>query len=134
MKRLLPLLIMLTIFTASALSVQSQNVGRVKGRVVDTEGTPIPKVQIVIQNSINSFNVTSNEDGYYEIQVPVGSYLINSEKLPGFAATRSAEVRVEPGKTVKVIIVPAVSTEGVLCILYVTDAPIKKKKRRKIRH
>ena len=133
MKRLLSFLTILMLFSIPALSVQTEKIGRLKGRVVDVAGMPIPKVQITIQSSIGSFNVTSNEDGYYEIEVPAGSYQISSEKLPGFAATRLAGVRVEPGKIVEVNLVPAVSSEGVLCSLYVTDAPIKKQKRRKRR-
>jgi len=134
MKKLSSLLTMLMLFSVSVWSAQTQNTGKLKGRVVDVAGMPIPKVQIIIQSSTDSFQVISNEGGFYEIEVPAGSYQISSEKLPGFAATKRAGVRVEPSKTVEVNIVPAVSSEGVLCSLYVTDAPIKKQKRRKRRH
>jgi hypothetical protein len=128
MKKFLSLLTILMLFSTPAPSVQTQNTGRLKGRVVDIAGVPIPKVQIIIQSPTDSFKVISNEDGYYEIQVPAGSYQVSSEKLPGFATTRRAGVRVEPGKIVEVNVVPAVSSEGVLCSLYVTDAPIKSRK------
>ncbi|HEY0082469.1 MAG TPA: carboxypeptidase-like regulatory domain-containing protein, partial [Pyrinomonadaceae bacterium] len=112
---------------------QTEEVGKLKGRVADIAGMPIPKVQITIRSAANSFNVPSNEDGYYEIEVPAGSYEVSSAKLPGFAATGRAGVRVEPGKMIELNILPAVSSEGVLCSLYVTDAPIKMQKRRKRR-
>lgn len=127
------MLITLALFPVSVLGVQTQNTGTLTGRVVDIVGASISKIQITIQSSAYSFKVTSNEDGYYEIEVPVGSYQISSEKLPGFAATRRAGVQVEPGKIVEVHIVPAISSEGILCSLYVTDAPIKKQRRRKRR-
>jgi Carboxypeptidase regulatory-like domain len=132
MKRLLSLSTILVLFSLPVLSVQTRDAGKLKGRVVDIAGMPIPKVQITIQSSTDSFKAISDEDGYFEIQVPFGSYEVSSEKLPGFAATKRAGVRVEPGRPVEVKIVPAVSTEGVLCSLYVTGAPAKKQKKRKL--
>lgn len=133
MNKLLSLLTVLVLLPASGFSVQAEKTGRLKGRVVDVAEMPIPKVQITIQSSVDSFNLTSNEDGYFEIEVPAGSYQISSEKLPGFAATKRDGVRVEAGKIVEVKIVPSVSNEGVLCSLHVTDTAIKKQKRRKNR-
>src|SRR5215211_6264851 len=133
MKKVLTSLTILALLPASAFSVQPEKTGRLKGRVVDVAEMPIPKVQITIQSPAYSFEVSSNEDGYFEIEVPAGTYQISSEKLPGFAATRRDGVRVEAGEIVEVKIVPAVSSEGVLCSLLVTDAPIEKQKRRKSR-
>lgn len=116
--------IMLMILFVSVPGIQTQNTGTLKGRVVEVAGMPIPKVQITTQSSTDSFKVTSNEVGFYEIRVPAGTYQISSEKLPGFAATKRAGVQVESSKIVEVNIVPVVSSEGVLCSLYVTDAPI----------
>lgn len=131
MKRFLSFSTIMVLFSQPGLSVQRQDVGKLKGRVVDIARMPIPKVQITIQNSTNSSKAISDEDGYFEVQVPVGSYEVSSEKLPGFAATRQSGVRVESGKLLEVRIVPAVSSEGVLCSLYVTDAPPRKQKKRK---
>ena len=133
MKKLLSLLTILVLLPIFAFSAQAGKTGRLKGRVVDVAEMPIPKVQITIQSPAYSFKLSSNEDGYFEIEVPAGSYQISSEKLPGFAATRREAVRVGAGETVEVKIVPAVSSEGVLCSLLVTDALIKKQKRRKNR-
>ena len=133
MKKILSLIIIVMLFCATALSIQTQSAGTLKGRVIDIAGMPIPKVRITVKSSTDTFNVTSNEDGYYEIDLPAGSYQIGSDKLPGFATTRRGGVRVEPSKIVEVNIVPAVSFEGALCILNVTDAPfevLRTKKRR----
>lgn len=133
MKKFLLMVTILSLFSLPAWSLPTQSAGKLKGRVVDIAGMPIPKVQIIIQSSKDSFTVTSSEDGFYEMEVPAGIYQISSERLPGFAGTMRAGVRVDPNKTVEVEIVPAVSSEGVLCSLYVTDAPIKKQKKRKRR-
>ena len=58
-------------------------------------------------------------------------YEVSSEKLPGFAATKQTGVRVERSKAVETNIVPDVSSEGVLCLLYVTAASAKRQKNRK---
>jgi Carboxypeptidase regulatory-like domain len=131
MKKLLSLVTILVLFSPSALSIQTQSAGTLKGRVVDVAGMPISKVCITIESSTETYNVTSNEDGYYETNIPAGIYQISSDRLPGFATTRRIGVRVEPGKIVEMNIVPAVSSEGVLCSLYITDAPIKSQKKRK---
>lgn len=131
MRKFLSLATILVLFSLPVLSVQTQDMGKLQGRVVDIAGMPIPKVQITIHSSTDSFKAISDEDGYFEIQVPVGSYEVSSEKLPGFAATKRAGVRVELRRPVDLNIVPAVSTEGVLCSLYVTGVPAKKQKKRK---
>jgi hypothetical protein len=130
MKKVL-LIAMLVIFSESALNAQTQHTGMLKGRVVDVAGMPIPKVRITILSSTDSFRVVSDEDGFYKIQVPLGSYQIISEELPGFTATKQTGVQVEADKTVVVNIVPAVSSRGVLCSLLITDGALRKQKRRK---
>ena len=121
----------LMVFSASVLSVPLQNTGWIKGRAVDPAGMPIPNVRITIQSSSDSFKAVSDENGYFEIQVPTGSYEVGSEKLPGFAATKRNGVRVEASKIVEIDIAPVVSTEGILCSLYITAAPTKKQRKRK---
>jgi hypothetical protein len=94
---------------------------------------PIPKVQITILNSTASFNVISDDDGKFEIDLPPGKYQVRSDKLPGFAAT-NRELTIETKKAAEVTIVPAISTEGVLCILTITaKATTKRPKRKKPR-
>ncbi|MCM3869227.1 MAG: carboxypeptidase-like regulatory domain-containing protein [Pyrinomonadaceae bacterium] len=134
MKKVLSLVTTVMLLCATALSIQTQSAGTLKGRVIDIAGMPIPKVRITVKSSTETFNVISNEDGCYEIDLPAGSYEIGSDKLPGFATTRREGVRVEPGKIVEVNIVPAVSFDGALCVLTITDAPFERPKKRKKRH
>ena len=70
----------------------------------------------------------SDDDGKFQIDLPPGEYEVRSDKLPSFAATKR-DLSVVINQTVEVTIVPAVSSEGVLCSLLVTSGPTKKPKR-----
>lgn len=86
-------------------------------------------MQVTVLNSIASFNVVSDDDGKFQIDLPPGRYEVRSDKLPGFATT-NRDLTVATNQTAEVTIVPAVSTEGVLCILRVTSGPTKNRKKR----
>jgi uncharacterized membrane protein len=128
MKRPISSFIALTL--CSCLVLAQQSTARFKGTVLDTAGMPIPNIQITVQNSTASFKAVSDDDGNFQIDLPPGEYELRSDKLPGFAATKR-NVSVANNQTAEVTIVPAVSTEGVLCILQVTSGPTKKPKKRK---
>jgi len=128
MKRVIPSLVALALCFVVALA--QQPTARLTGTVVDTAGMPIPKVQITVQNSTTSLNVASDENGKFHLDVPPGTYEVRSDKLPGFAAT-NRNVNVATNDTAEITIVPAVSEEGVLCILRITSGPTKKPKPRR---
>ena len=128
MKRLISSLIGLTL--CSCLLLAQQPTARLKGTVLDTAGMPIPKVQITVQNSTASFKVVSDDDGKFQIDLPPGAYEVRSDKLPGFAAT-NRNLSVATNQAAEITIVPAVSSEDVLCSLLVTSGPTKKPRRRK---
>jgi len=130
MKTLVSLLVALALSLGAVLAQQAT--AQLKGTVVDTAGAAIQKVEITVQNSTASFKAVSDENGKFELDVPPGTYEVRSDKLPGFAATKQ-EVAVVTRKTADITIVPAVSDEGVLCILRVTAEPVKKAKRRRHR-
>ena len=127
MKRLIASVVTFTLCSFPVFG--QQTTARIKGTVLDTAGMPIPKIQITVQNSTVSFNTVSDEDGKFQIDLPPGTYELRSDKLPGFAATKR-NLSVGTNQTAEVTIVPAVSEEGVLCILRVTSGPTKKPKRR----
>ncbi len=129
MKRIISSLTSLILCSLLVLG-QTPATARLKGTVLDTAGAAIPKVQITIQNSTASFKVVSDDEGKFQIDLPPGTYQIRSDKLPGFAAT-NRNVTVGTNKTADVTIVPAISTEGVLCILTVTGAATSKRPKRK---
>jgi Carboxypeptidase regulatory-like domain/Surface antigen variable number repeat len=120
MKRLLSCLISLAL-CAGVVVCQQAATARLNGKIVDNAGGAIAKAQITIENATNSFKVVSDENGRFQIDLPPGTYEMRSDKLPGFAATKR-KVSVATGKVAEVTIVPAVSDEGVLCILTITTA------------
>jgi hypothetical protein len=128
MKRLIALILGLTL--CASLVLAQQPTARLKGTVFDTAGMPIPKVQITVQNSAASFKAISDDDGKFQLNLPPGAYEVRSDKLPGFAAT-NRNVSVATNQIAEITIVPAVSSEGVLCSLLVTSGPTKKSKRRR---
>ena len=132
MKRLISSAICLALCSLFVLAQQPAT-ARLQGTVEDIAGGAIPKVQVTIHNATNSFNVISDENGKFQIDLPPGTYEIRSDKLPGFAATQR-EVSVATNKVAEVTIVPAVSDEGVLCILRVTAAAATPKRRPRKKH
>jgi hypothetical protein len=66
----------------------------------------------------------------FQIDLPPGKYEMRSDKLPGFGATKR-EISVATKQVADVTIVPAVSEEGVLCILRVTGTATPKQRTRK---
>src|ERR1043165_5965013 len=115
MKRLFSSVLSLALCSILVMAQQT-GTARLKGTVIDNAGGAIPKVQITIENAANSFKVMSDESGKFQIDLPPGKYEMRSDKLPGFAATRR-EISVATNKVAEVTIVPAVSEEGVICIL-----------------
>jgi hypothetical protein len=118
MKQLTSSLAALTLCSTLLLAQQART-ATLKGTVVDTANQPIPKVQITIASATGSSKVESDENGKFQIDLPPGEYELRSDKLPGFAATKR-KVSVSTNRVVEVRIVPAVSEEGVLCILRIT--------------
>ena len=131
MKRLLSLLISLAFCSALGVSQQT-GTARVNGTILDIAGGAIPNVQVTIENSANSFRIVSDENGKFQIHLPPGRYEVRSDKLPGFAATKQ-EISLATNKTAEMTITPAVSQEGVLCILTIT-ARVAPKRRMLKRH
>ena len=106
---------------------QTPTTARLNGNVVDVLGAAIPKVQITISNSAASYNVVSDENGKFSINLPAGTYQLRSDKLPGFAATERNLV-IETGKPTDVTIVPAVSVDNPLIV---PGGPVTKHHKRK---
>lgn len=129
MKQLIASILAVTI-CSTLVFAQQPSTARLKGTVVDNGGTPIAKVSITIENATSSFKVESDETGKFQIDLPPGKYEIRSDKLPGFATTKRT-VSVGINKVAEVKIVPAVSDEGVLCILVITSSPSPKRRQKR---
>jgi Carboxypeptidase regulatory-like domain len=132
MKRVVSSAISLVLCSLFVFAQQTAT-ARLHGTVVDREAAPIPKVKITVTNTTHAFEVVSDENGRFQIDLPPGKYEMRSDKLPGFAVTKR-EISVATNGVAEVTIVPAFSEEGLLCILRVTgNATPKRRSRKRLR-
>lgn len=113
-------------FVASALCLVAlpawgQESSTLKGRVVDVLGAAIAKATVTIKSSEEKNQVVTNEDGEFEIQLPVGMYEIRTEEMPGFLASKYAKVRTKRGKGKRVTIKVMHTLKDAECILRITS-------------
>lgn len=90
------LLLLLLSLQLAATSLAQSNVV-LKGKVEDPAGAAIPKVQISLVGKAGSFTAMSDENGEYELTIPVGFYQISTARLPGFAATKKKKLILKAG-------------------------------------
>ena len=83
-------------------------------------GAAIASAQIVIKNSRAQFEVTTDQNGDYNIQLPAGTYSLRTQEMPGFAACKLAKIKIESGKIKNLNMTPVVSLKGAVCILRIT--------------
>ena len=120
-KQLLSLLsfLLLTNFAAFAQT------GKISGRVTDTDGEPLPGVNVVIVNSFQG--ISADVDGYYQIlNVKPGTYTIQATII-GFSTVTVENVVVSIGLTTKLDIKMAEQTiEGEEIVVYAEQPVVKK--------
>ncbi len=105
----------LAILFLSCLFTQAQNTVRVRGRVLNESGQPLSKASIVIKGT--GTGVSTDDDGRYEITVPVQSTLVVSSV--GFAP---AEIKVGNRSSIDIKLVPSSnSLEQVIVVGYGTQ-------------
>ncbi len=110
------LVILISSLVWLALPLSAQN-GQVSGRVVDSQGSVIPKARVTLTNTATNFVVDSetNNDGYFQAPpVPPGAYEVKTE-APGFAVSRLTGItlEVEESKVVTITLQPATVRETV---------------------
>jgi hypothetical protein len=99
----------LTVLTLSH-EVTTARTGKLKGSVFDSQGAVVvtPRPTIIIKSAgTGAINrITPNEDGKYEIDLPVGIYQISTD-VPGFYPFRRALFQIQPAETVMINLVPS---------------------------
>jgi len=89
-----PLCAIIILLAALFVSLaQSSKRGTVKGVVTDAADRTMPKVQIVFANRGRKEQVISDDQGYYEVQLPPGTYTV-SAKQQGYRPPKPQTVRV----------------------------------------
>jgi hypothetical protein len=110
----------------SPYSVMAQGTGHLKGRISDQAGAAIEKTQVAVESSTSTFEISANENGDYDLELPAGTYKISTKKIAGFVPFKRDRIRVEAGKTTTLNIELKVTSKDAICILYITASPTKK--------
>ena len=120
MKRILLLQIFFALFIIPC-SAQNPS-GKIKGFVVDWQDARVLGTTITFQNKQFRKTVTVNSDGEYEIELPVGSYVITAQK-PNFREYRFKSLKITANKmrtfNIKLALAPVKQVkcpEGQLCL------------------
>ena len=93
-RRMQSLAIVIILLAAPFVSLAQSGRGTVKGVVRDAADTAIPKVQIVFEKHHLKEEITSDESGNYEVQLPPGTYTVSAKKQ-GYRPPKPQTVRVK---------------------------------------
>ena len=102
-------------------------VGTLQVIVTDNAGGAIEDVPVRIIIGSTTLVERTDESGHVAIKLKPGWYRISTDRVPGFAPTRSSRVRVRPGRTSVVKVCPVVSNKDVLCELLVWPSTDERK-------
>jgi hypothetical protein len=73
--------------------------GFAKGRVLDTKGKPIAGAKVYVDNTIyfnSGISTTTNADGYYKVQVPIGSWRVYAEINIAYNGKKFKKIELHP--------------------------------------
>jgi hypothetical protein len=114
LKSALCLLVVLTFgFTISAVVSAQTSTGSITGIVSDPSGAVIPGVQVAVKNMAtgNSFKVTTNRDGVFNVgSLPPGQYTLSASQS-GFRPYVVSGINLDPGQVVNQNITLQVSSQ-----------------------
>ncbi|MGI8638208.1 MAG: carboxypeptidase-like regulatory domain-containing protein [Segetibacter sp.] len=96
MKQILFLIIAFVLCFAPCLAQNAS--AKVKGIVVDWQNARVLATIIVFQNKQFRREITVNPDGEYEIELPVGSYVVKAQRF-GFRQYRFKSLKVVANET-----------------------------------
>jgi hypothetical protein len=82
-----------------AATGSAQSPGHVKGTIVDSNGAVVTNVTVAFKTNGQTRKVVTNQEGYYEIELPIGLYRVTTH-VPGFCASQRALFRVQPSSNI----------------------------------
>jgi len=109
------------IISLNAPHAWGQDSNRLKGRVVDVLGAAIARASVTIKNSERRNTLVTDENGEFEIQLPVGIYEMRTEKMPAFLPSKYAKVRMKRGNDKRVTITVTHTLKDAECVLRITS-------------
>jgi hypothetical protein len=91
---------MAALLVATASVVSAQTTGTITGRVVDSQGLPVPGATVTVTGAQGSKATTTDAEGRFQIPyLTVGTYGVKAE-LAGFKAVEQNNVTLRLGQTV----------------------------------
>jgi hypothetical protein len=97
-----------------------EQMGKVKGVVLDPTGARLVHAKVVLQNEQIRKEVMSNDGGEYEVAIPSGIYDISAE-VRNYYTFQRARFHVEPGKTTIINVAPHLRLSGVVLDIWKGD-------------
>ena len=106
----------------------AQNKGQLKGRIADILNAAIANNKIMIENTTSKFEVDTDENGKFAIELPAGIYKVSSEEVPGFTPFRlnKLEIKSDQTRTLNVMMKPTL--KDATCVVPIASSPLKKDK------
>lgn len=100
MRKIIPFLIGIILFTAQAFAQSQATTGNIEGRVLDPNGAVVPNVSVTATNKDTGFGktiLTDNEGGFVIVLLPPGNYRVEIKAASGFQPATYDNVNVTVG-------------------------------------
>ena len=72
---------------------RSEAIGKISGLILDRGDARVPKAKVVIERKGFHREMISEDDGRYELELPIGSYTVTVTR-EGFHPSRNTDVRI----------------------------------------
>lgn len=128
MKKTIKISIFAFLFLINFQSVLAQHKGELKGRIADTLNAAIAKNKIIIENTTSKFEVVTDEDGKFAIELPVGIYKVSSEEVPGFTPFRLNKLEIKSDQTRTLNVMMKATVKDSTCTVPIASSLLKKDK------
>src|SRR4030095_3778628 len=100
LKRILMIWMATCFVVRPAMLTAQQQIGRMRGRVVDTSGTPAPNVNITVRNVVTGTESTAQTDDHGDFliaELQPGTYILQTDSNQ--STTTPAQSKVDPAST-----------------------------------
>lgn len=96
--------IVVSFLLLSSLSFSQQQYGDIEGRVMDTEGNPLPGVNVTLQGSFAPRSAITSQNGHFRFKnVSPGEYVLKAE-LDGFKTYIQEDITIQIGTNINLSI------------------------------
>lgn len=93
-------LILSLIFGVAVIPLSLSTSAKFRGVIVDANKGRVPKVNVLIENAENKWNLQSDEDGEFKVNLPPGEYKFTLDPPRGFKKHIVTNFQISEGATV----------------------------------